>query len=71
MVRKRDRHSQPQPRGTRSETLELPQLGLQLDGYAAAERAQPAPQDSKAALAERASGSYVICLDLAGDDSED
>lgn len=71
MVRKRDRRSQPQPRGTRSETLELLQLGLQLDGYAAAERARPAPQDAQAAPAERASGSYVICLDLVGDGSED
>lgn len=71
MVRKRARRSQTQPRGTRGETLEVLQLGLQLDGLAAAGRAQPAPQDSQAVPAERAAGSYVICLDLAGDGTED
>lgn len=71
MVRKRARRSQSQPRGTRSETLEILQLGLQLDGFAAVPRAQTAPQDSQGATAERAPGSHVICLDLVGDGDED
>lgn len=71
MVRKRARRNQSQPRGTRSETLEVLQPSLQLDGFAAAQRAQLAPQDSQRNPAERAPGSYVVCIDLAGDGDEE